>query len=393
MRAAARQGATAAVSSALLAVAIALLAWLPDAGVSGRPGGVVRAGLVGFLAAHHGGITVDGTPMQFLPLGALLIVLGMCWRSAGALLDGVGTAQPGWTIGGFTLGYAAMSALFVPFASVGGSAADVASLLAAVLVAALACAGRFARAGVIGRRPPSWLRSALRPAAAATLGYLGVGAILTAASLVGHAATVERLSASVGGGLAGVPLVLVGILTAPNAVIAGSAYAAGPGFAVGSGIGPFTAGHGVLPAFPLLAAVPAGRAPVAVLVLLALAVVACGVVPGLMAARERGTWRALRCAGLSGLVAGLAMALLTWQGGGAVGTGRLRTVGASPAWTGLAVAGETALVGAAVIGGVAAARWFRDRGHTPSLRAPLLRWWPRRAGEASTDQRPDTLAA
>ena len=42
--------------------------------------------------------------------------------------------------------------------------------------------------------------------------------------------------------------------------------------------------------------------------------------------------------------AGAGMALLAWLGGGAVGTGRLRTVGASPWQVGLAVAGEVAAV-------------------------------------------------
>ena len=59
VRAAAWTGGMAALTGAALGVAIAVLCWLPDAGVSGHPWSAVRAGVLGFLAVQHGGIVLD----------------------------------------------------------------------------------------------------------------------------------------------------------------------------------------------------------------------------------------------------------------------------------------------------------------------------------------------
>ena len=64
------------------------------------------------------------------------------------------------------------------------------------------------------------------------------------------------------------------------------------------------------------------------------------------------------------------MAFLAWLGGGAVGTGRLRTVGASPWQVGLAVAGEVAAVALLFVAAHAV--------------------WQRLAGDASPDVVEDT---
>ena len=71
----------------------------------------------------------------------------------------------------------------------------------------------------------------------------------------------EALSRQVGGGWGSVPILLLGVLAAPNAVIAGAAYLAGPGFAIGTGgtASALSTAHGVLPAFPLLGAMPQGH--------------------------------------------------------------------------------------------------------------------------------------
>jgi hypothetical protein len=73
----------------------------------------------------------------------------------------------------------------------------------------------------------------------------------------------------------------------------------------------------------------------------------------------------LRQVGIAALVAGLIGMVLAWQGGGAIGSGRLNAIGASPWQFGaalcvqLAVLGSLGLAGAALIRLVH--RWWSDR--------------------------------
>src|ERR1700735_2970478 len=78
---AARSGCVAAIAGAATFVVVAVLCWLPDAGVSGRPSSAIRAGLLAFLAGQHGGIVVDGVHAGFLPLGMLLGAGVFAWRA------------------------------------------------------------------------------------------------------------------------------------------------------------------------------------------------------------------------------------------------------------------------------------------------------------------------
>jgi membrane protein implicated in regulation of membrane protease activity len=67
-------------------------------------------------------------------------------------------------------------------------------------------------------------------------------------------------------------------------------------------------------------------------------------------------------------VAGFGMALLAWLAGGAIGSGRLSTVGASPWQVGLTVAGEIATVSLAYLG----VRWLRRTREAPTEAEPEL---------------------
>src|SRR5690348_9261649 len=72
-------------------IAVAL-SWLPVSGAAGHSASVVHAGLLTFLASLHGGITVDGTPAAFLPLGLLLATATLTWRAGAALADAASAA-------------------------------------------------------------------------------------------------------------------------------------------------------------------------------------------------------------------------------------------------------------------------------------------------------------
>ena len=262
--AAAWTGIGAAVIGATLGVLSVAIVWMPASGASGHWTSTVRAGLLTFLAALHGGVTVDGTDTHFLPLGLLVVVGCAAWR-AGAVL-----ADTAWSIdetdsvrllvAGFaqTVAFTLSCLIAVPFAHLGTSSAPVLGVgCAAALLFSLTGGVAFVRWSALGgrllARLPAMLPRCTRAAAAGLVAYVGFAALLVAGSLVVHHTRVTALSGQVGGGWAGVPILALGVLAAPNAVIAATSYLAGPGFAVGSGtvVGATgTAAHGVLPSFP-----------------------------------------------------------------------------------------------------------------------------------------------
>jgi hypothetical protein len=182
----------------------------------------------------------------------------------------------------------------------------------------------------------------------------------------------------------GVLLLVIGLLLVPNAAIWAAGYVAGPGFAVGvgTGVSPFGAVLGPVPALPLLAALPAGAPPQAMRLVL-IAPLLAGVLAGLTVARRvpatdpsdrpdpvagrtadrpegRSGWpgggsagrgRARRCAGYgaaAGVLAGAVLAVLAVLSGGSVGAGYLTAIGPSPWQFGLAVAVEVGVPAALV---------------------------------------------
>jgi hypothetical protein len=252
----------------------------------------------------------------------------------------------------------------------------------------------FARAaGLLEGRVPERLAAVLRAAGAAALAYLGAGALLVAGSLLMHRDRVELLSAHVGGGWSGAPVLVLGVLAAPNAALAGASYLAGPGFALGTGsvvtLGGST--HGILPAFPVLGAVPSGPAGSAAWLLAAAAPVAAGlaVVRVLRnGAALREVW--LRLGGsvvgtalLGGAAAGLA--------GGGIGSGRLAAVGASPWQFGLAAAAATAAVAVPSLAALDALAWWRRR-QEDALPVAVLRAVPGRRDRGDEPEGADQLA-
>jgi hypothetical protein len=175
---------------------------------------------------------------------------------------------------------------------------------------------------------------------------------------------VEALSRQVGGGWGGVPVLALGVLAAPNAVIAAASYLAGPGFAVGSGasVNAITTSHGVVPAFPILGALPHGHGatPVVWTVVIATPLVA-GMCVARIAARTDGWRNRFRDAALAALIAALVMFVLSWQGGGGIGTGRLHVVGASPWRVALFVGGQIAVTSALALAVSGGWTWWRRR--------------------------------
>jgi hypothetical protein len=216
----------------------------------------------------------------------------------------------------------------------------------------------------IGARAPGWVRPSLRAAAAGVAVYLAAGAALVIGSLIVHREQVEALSRQVGGGWSGAPVLLLGVLAAPNAVIAAASYLAGPGFALGtgSGVGLSSTVHGTVPAFPLLGAVPTGPATTPVWLLAGATPIVAGLCMARVARTDAATWPLrLRNAAAAAAVAILVGITLAWQGGGAIGNGRLSAFGASPWQFGLALGAALAVVGEVALGALAGLAWWRAR--------------------------------
>jgi hypothetical protein len=370
--AAAWTGAGAALAGAVIAIAAVALCWLPASGGSGNAGSAIRAGMLTFLAALHGGITVSGLPTQFVPLGMTIIVAAIAWRAGSGLADAAAA------LGEQAAGRLARAAVLqaAVFAAVCGIAAHLGTLgtsSVSTLAAGTAglvlfgCAGgsAFVRSSplrtVLIEHRPTWLADAARAAAAGVTVYLGAGALLVAGSLALHHGRVEALSREVGGGWGGLPVLLLGVLAAPNAAIAGAAYLAGPGFALGSGVSLGSTAHGTLPAFPILAAVPDGPAATPAWLLVAATPFVAGACVARAVSAAPTLLHRLRAAALAGGLAALLGFLLAWQGGGAIGSGALSTLGASPWQFGLATGAAIAVFAAASLAALAALAWWRGR--------------------------------
>ena len=398
--AAAWTGAGAAVVGAIIAIAVVAVLWLPASGGSGNAGSAIHAGVLTFLAALHGGVTVDGLPAAFVPLGMTLAVAGIAWRAGSGLADAAEQLAERRSAALVRAGvlqiatFAAACGLAAHFATLGTSrvsafAATVAGLLLFTVSGGVAFVRSSALRAAVSEWVPAWVGTALRAAAAAIAVYLASGALLVAVSLVLHHQRVETLSHHVGGGWSGVPILLLGALAAPNAAVAGASYLAGPGFALGSGsaVSLGSTVHGTLPAFPILGAVPSGPATTPAWLLVG----ATPFVAGACAARVAGAgtsgeWRgALRNVGVAVVFVVLAGFVLAWQGGGSIGSGRLSAFGASPWKFGTATAGAVAVVATATVGALAVLGWWRARQAADDVQRPTLAAVLGRADEADDD--------
>ncbi|MEV4337842.1 DUF6350 family protein [Streptomyces sp. NPDC049590] len=201
---------------------------------------------------------------------------------------------------------------------------------------------------VFGMDEQARLGAAARAAGAATAVLLGGGALLVGVSLVWHGAVARasflQLSESWTGRFA---VLLLGIALIPNAALWAASYALGPGFDLGAGhlVSPFASDPApLLPAFPLLAAVPEPGAGTPQHWVVGLVPAVAGMTAGWFVARAavrppgpgepaRARWAVGPTAGvvlLTAVVCAAAVALLTALAGGPLGVAALSRLG--PLW-------------------------------------------------------------
>lgn len=253
-----------------LATAVALAALTAAAGAGGSVAEVAQRGAVGWLAAHHVPLTIDGAPLGVLPLLPTLLLGALIARGAASAAARSGITQPaeaGWVMGAIAGTHGILGGVLALVATPVMITADPAqAAVGCALVAGAAAGLGLARpCGLLAaalRQAPEWVRPGLEAGlwGLAILLCAGFATVLTA--LAESAADVIQMSGSDVGSVLGLIVLSIGYL--PNAAIAGLSWLAGPGFSVGAlAVSPFVVHPGPLPPVPLppvplLAALPQG---------------------------------------------------------------------------------------------------------------------------------------
>jgi Family of unknown function (DUF6350) len=393
-------------ASAVAGTGVALLTtltaigWItaPHAGLGNGLPGVLRTAITLWLAAHHVAFALHGAgQIGMLPLGLLLIPGALLWHAGRwvvrsgevARLQHVGYAALAlalpYAVLSAALALAARSSLAAPSLTQAVIGPFLTALVAGGLGGAHALAPWRRLAGRLPDRPRSVTMGMLT-----TLGLLtAAGAVLAGGSLAVHLGQVRALTDSLSPGLAGSALLLLAELAyLPNAIVWAVAYSLGPGFAFGAGtfVAPTGSALGAMPAFPMLAALPAGGGVPAWLSLIVLALpYLAAVAGGVLTVRIMPT-PMLEAAPLWGFVSGAAsgcvVGILAAFAGGPLGSGRLAAVGPS-GWQVTVIAVLEMGVTAAVAAG--AANWLMLRhaaGWRSAAAAPAS---PAPAGEDRAD--------
>ncbi|MCW2602671.1 MAG: hypothetical protein JWN61_806 [Pseudonocardiales bacterium] len=367
--AAVMHGALALIGAVAIAMIAMLLFWIVASGGSGSAPEALRSGVLVVLAACHGGLRIDGAEVTLVPLGLTVLVAMPCWRAGlalgGSVPSGLSLVRRVRLLAAAAAAFAVAAGLLALIVRVGSvQARPLTTGVGAFVLFAVCAAIPFGRSTARQRHPlegPLVSVIIVRAALAALAVLVGAAAVVGGGALALSAGTARTLSEQVGGGgLGGLPLAVLGALCVPNAVVAALAYLAGPGFAIGAG-STVTAGGaavGAVPAFPLLAALPAdhGASPLVVVIMVAAPLGAGAAIVRLLWLRlpyARPLALVLGSAGAA-LLCGAAVSILAALAGGGLGSGRLSDLGPPALLTGAVVAGEVGLAAAlalAVLGG------------------------------------------
>ncbi|MGW0971638.1 cell division protein PerM [Streptomyces sp. NPDC002516] len=444
-------------SLAVLVMALWISSPYPDSG----PGGALHVAAALWLLAHGVELirtdTLSGLPMPVgvTPLLLLALPVWLLHRAAREAADVTSASSPSTAWAGVVAGYLSVAWAAALYAS-GGTlrpswawAAVCLPLLAVIAAGAgvWTANGRPWGPGPLrGKRAPKplplpggrlpegrpavsavrrlaadddrVLGAAARAAAAGVAVLVGGGALLVAVSLVWHGDTARAAFVQLTGVWSGrFAVLLLCLVLVPNAAVWGAAYGLGPGVVLSAGqvAGPLTAAipaeHApteLLPAFPLLAALPRAGSEAPAAWLGALVPLAAGVVVAWFAVKAGAAravpgreepWplrRTVAAVAIAAAWCGVALGVLAGLAGGPLGVHTLTHFG--PVWwqVGPATAVWTAVVGIPVAAG--AAEW-RDRGRAAVGRAAARRyergtgwtsrfrsraWLPRRGGASAT---------
>lgn len=340
---------------------VALIIWAADSRSSASAGAALRLAGQLWLVAHRSPLRVDGGAIAIPPL-VLTVGLGLMLARASSLVARASRCTEvrdlGPVIASVALPYAVIGGVLAGFS---GSWTIHPSIGASVVCTGIVGTG-FAGLGAVrgcglGRGLWEWTPGAarvpLQAAGVAGAVLLGAAALLAAADVLVHLHRFTGVLDHYSGGPGKVSMLLLSVVLLPNTVLFALGYLLGPGFGLGTGTSVALGGAhlGALPALPLVATAPTGRAPLPVVAYCVVAVIAAGVVAGRRLACVEASDLATRARGvaITSAVLGVGVALALGFSGGPAGPGRLRAFGPSPWQTGLAAAAETAVVCAVVL--------------------------------------------
>jgi hypothetical protein len=340
--------------------------------------GVLRTAAVLWLVGHHVTVQVSGAgQIGMLPLGLVALPGALLWRAGRAVVRGhqvTGLREATAVALAVAIPYAALSCALAVASRSGLAAASIPQALLASFVIAFVAAGFGAARALapwahLGALISARTRSVLAGTAAALAVLIAAGAMATALALAGDVQRFNDVYRLLDPGVVGAGLLLLAQFAyLPNAVIWAVAYMLGPGFAVGAGTVAAPTGSvlGPMPAFPLLAALPAGAhggGPGWLGALMLAFPYLAGAVAGALVVRtapttvlESAPMRGLCC----GLLTGLALGVGASFAGGPLGDGRMAVVGPSP-WQVAAVASLEVGIAAAITAGLVNWWYVRKR--------------------------------
>jgi len=344
-------------AAGLLAVVVpCLVVWLAAPDVSASWVEAVRIGADAWLLAHGATLALPAGDLSLVPLGLTLVPLLACWSAGRRVASALPRLRPGSSLVRARTAAVAAAALAGTYAALAALVAVVVATPTAhpmeaqaagggLLVALVGAALGLRHVTAVGSRIPEAVSLPLRAAAVALAAWGAASAALLAAALVlgwsRAAALAEALDA---GFVGGAGLLVLQLALLPVAVVWAGAWFAGPGFAVGAGtsVTPAATSLGVLPALPVLGALPDPGQHSAWAWLVVSVPVLCGVLAGRCLRRSAAGQPAhlLRSALATAVLTGAGAALLCVWAGGAVGAGRMAELGPHPAWLGLALGGE-----------------------------------------------------
>jgi hypothetical protein len=350
-------------------VAVTVVVWAAGSHAGVGFVGAVRFGAQLWLLAHHAPLRTAGGSLAIPPL-FLTIGLGLLLARASAVVArGAHCAEAGdvrAVIVSVAGPYAVLAAVLAGVARSASLRPSISSsLFTTLFVGGVAATAGAVRGSGLARSMwgdlPRVARVSLDAAGRAGVVLIGLSALVMAVSLIAHGHEFASVAWDYQGATGALSMVIFSLLLIPNAVVFSLSYLTGAGFAIGTGTSVGLGGShlGAVPALPLLAAVPSGGAPVGVVIVCVVSVVAAGAVagrriatlsgPGVRGRDRLGRADQARAGLLTAAVMGLAAAVMAVMAGGAGGPGRLRAVGPSPWQLGLIVTGEVAVLAVATV--------------------------------------------
>jgi hypothetical protein len=315
------------------------LAWLTAP--VGSYGGVLRVSTQLWLAGHGGGLVVAGTRWTLVPYG-LSVLLGLLLAQVGvAVLRRLGEPQdsPQGTrlLRGALMGLTYALVVSVTGLLAGGPAQAGKALGGSLVLAVLAAWWSRSRVRLRNRLLwPSPVVEVTRALAVGLAALVVVGAAALVTGLVVHRGELVVLTRGIGGGaLGGLGVVLAQAAYVPTFVVWAMSYTLGAGFGLGDGslVSPADTHVGLLPTWPISAALPASGPGS----MLDLAWLAGGIVAGGLAAwvyLRRSPWTrpdtGMLFGGLVGVGLGLLATLVGLVARGDLGVARLAGLGPRP---------------------------------------------------------------